>query len=224
MATDANASTSRGGVGNATPNLSYDAMMPSTTPPTQQAARLISLVLHPFLVAPVAIAAILWFDLGDPRSALGWAGLCAAMVVAPARLRLLGKLRRHEVRDADLSHREERFGLYGLGALCMLLCYGALRLLGAPELLQRGFRAALLAVLAAIVVNRFWTKVSIHAGVMAGVTLAMLPYHGPLAVVLAGATLLVTWARLVLHQHTVSQVLLGWLIAAAAVAAALVRH
>ncbi len=195
--------------------------MPSTSPPAQQAARLLSLVLHPFLVAPVAIAGILWLDLGNLRAALGWAGLCAAMVVGPALLRLLRKLRRHEVGDADLSHREERFGQYGLGALCMVLCYAVLQLLQAPELLRLGFRAALLAVLAASLVNRFWTKVSIHAGVMAGVTLAMLPYHPPMAAALAAATLLVTWARLVLHQHTVPQVLLGWLLAALAVGVAL---
>ena len=194
---------------------------PSTSSPTQQVARLLSLVLHPFLVAPVAIAGILWLDLDDLRAALGWAGLCAAMVVGPALLRLLLKLHRHEVGDADLSHREERFGQYGLGALCMGLCYAVLRLLRAPELLQLGFRAALVAVLAAALVNRFWTKVSIHAGVMAGVTLAMLLYHRPLAAALAAATLLVTWARLVLHQHTVPQVLLGWLLAALAVGVAL---
>lgn len=183
-------------------------------------ASLVSLALHPFLVAPAAIVLILWLDLRDLGGALGWAALCAALVVVPALVHLRRKLRRREYSDADVSVREQRYGFYLFGAGCLVLCYAVLRGLRAPAVLMDGFNAALLATAVAILANRFWTKVSIHAGVMAGVTAAVAHYSVPLAVLSGIGTLLVTWARLVLRQHTLVQALAGWAIAVAAVALA----
>jgi len=186
--------------------------------PAIRLARLVSLVLHPFLVSPGAIVLIVWLDLHALRSALAWAALCAALVVVPALVHLHRKLRRREYSDADVSVREQRYGFYLFGAGCLVFCYAALRWLKAPAVLMAGFHAALLATAAAILANRFWTKVSIHAGVMAGVTAAVAHYSLPLALLPGVGTLLVTWARLVLKQHTLLQALAGWAIAVAAVA------
>ncbi|MCP4362710.1 MAG: hypothetical protein GY796_32295, partial [Chloroflexi bacterium] len=63
------------------------------------------------------------------------------------------------------------------------------------------------------IVNRFWTKVSIHAGAMAGVAAAAAFYSIPLAVLLVAGTLAVSWARLVTKRHTAGQAIVAWVIA-----------
>ncbi len=205
------------------------ASVSSQAPPSQAAvskptdvrlARLISRILHPFLIAPLSILVILYLDTGNFLAALGWAGLCAAFVVAPASLYLRKKLKEKKFTDADVSVREHRHGFYVFGASSMVICFAVLLWLDAPQVLIAFFAAALLAVVAAAVVTRFWTKVSIHAGVMAGATVAIAFYSLPLALVLALCTLLVSWARLVLKRHTAIQAVVAWGVAFVCVAGA----
>jgi membrane-associated phospholipid phosphatase len=180
-------------------------------------ARLISVVLHPFLVCPAAIVMLLWLDLGDPRAALRWAALCSAMVVLPALVWLALAVRRQRYSDPDVSVRSQRHGFYVFGMVCMVLCYGALLWLGAPAVLLAGFTTAVLAVLLGALTNRFWTKVSIHAGAVVGVAAATIPYSLPLALVLGAVAAVVAWARVVTGRHTTGQTVAGGAIALACV-------
>lgn len=183
----------------------------------KRVARLISLILHPFLISPLSIVILLYLDAGSLLAALGWAGLCAAFVVAPGILYIRQKLRTKQFSDADVSVREQRHGFYLFGAVCMAICFGVLLWLDAPSLLISLFIAALFSVTTFAIVTRLWTKVSIHAGVMAGVAVAVAFYSLPLALLLGLGTLLVSWARLVLRRHTALQAVLGWVIAAVCV-------
>lgn len=184
-------------------------------------ARVISLVLHPFLISPLGIVLLLYLDSGRLWTALGWAGLCAAFVIGPALLYLRHKLQKRHYTDADISVREHRYGYYLFGGACMVICFGVLIGLGAPALLIRMFVAAFCGLATFYLINRFWTKISIHAGAMAGVTVAVALYSLPLGLLLALGTLLVSWARLVLKRHTLRQALLGWTVAALCVLAVL---
>ncbi len=181
-------------------------------------AKRISLILHPFLIAPLSIVLVLYLDTGNLLSALGWAGLCAAFVVAPAGLYLRKKLKKKAYSDADVSVRKQRYGFYVFGTSCMVVCFAVLLWMGAPQVLVAFFGAALLSVVSAAVLTRFWTKVSIHAGVMAGATVAVVFYSLAWGGVLAGLTLLVSWSRLVLKRHTLQQAILGWMVAVVCVA------
>lgn len=182
-------------------------------------ARLVSLILHPFLVSPLSIVLILYLDRGNLWEALSWAGLCAAFVVGPALLYLRQKLNAKHYTDADVSVREHRYGFYIFGGACMAACYAVLLWLNAPAVLIAGFTAALFALVVATITNRLWSKVSIHSGAMAGVTAAAIFYSLPLAILLGVGTLAVSWARLVTHRHTAIQAVLGWVIATVCVAA-----
>jgi len=190
---------------------------PAAQPDLQKVARIVSLVLHPFLVSPLAIVLILWLDRGDLVAALGWAGLCAAFVVTPALIYLRRKLKRREYTDADVSVREHRYGFYLFGAGCMAACYATLLWLQAPGVLVAGFTAALVALVAAIIINRFWTKVSIHSGAAAGVAAAAAFYSLPLAGLLILFALAVSWARLVTRRHTTLEAATAWAVAVACV-------
>ncbi|MCP4707155.1 MAG: hypothetical protein GY869_00905 [Planctomycetes bacterium] len=176
----------------------------------QQVARLTSLALHPFLIAPLAIVLLLYLDTGNFLSALGWAGLCAAFVIGPALLFLRHKLTREDYTDADVSVQEHRAGFYVFGGASMVVCFGVLLWLGAPTLLITLFATAFLTLGIFAAVTRWWTKVSIHTGIMAGTMIATAFYSLPLAAVLTVATVLVAWSRLVLKRHTLNEVLLGY--------------
>lgn len=181
-------------------------------------ARIVSLVLHPFLISPLSIVLILWLELGNLWAALGWASLCAAFVVGPAMLYLRDKLQKKQFTDADVSVREDRYGFYLFGGVSMTLCFAVLLWLNAPIALIAGFTAALCALVVAGLVNRLGIKVSIHLGAMTGVTAAAAFYSIPLAVGLALGTALLFWARLVTGRHTPAQALAACLIAAVCVA------
>lgn len=176
-------------------------------------ARLISLGLHPFLISPLSIILVLYLGGEGFWSALGWAALCAAFVVGPGLVFLYRKLKLKHYSDADVSIRDQRHGFYIFGGGCMIFCFATLLWLGAPRLLITSFLAALTAIIVSAIVTRLWTKVSIHSGVMAGVTTMITFYSGPLAFLLALGTLLVIWSRLVLKRHSLSEAVLGGVIA-----------
>jgi hypothetical protein len=184
---------------------------------TTKLAKLVSLVLHPFLIAPLSIILILWLDRGNIWEALGWAAFCAVFVVGPAGLYLRDKVKKRQFSDADVSVREQRYGFYIFGGVCMILCFVALLWLKAPAVLIAGFLSALAAWLAGVVINRYWTKASIHTAAVAGVAVAAAFYAWPLAVVLALATGLVIWSRLVTKRHTLDQALVAVVVAAGCV-------
>lgn len=202
-------------------NESRAAVLTSSRNATQfdriQLARLVSLVLHPFLVSPLAIVLLLYLDSGAFWPALGWALLCAAFVVGPALVFLYWKLKQKHFSDADVSVRHQRHGFYLFGGVCMIVCFTVLLWLDAPRLLISIFIAALAAVIVSAVVTRLWSKVSIHAGTMTGVTVMVAFYSLPLASLLAFGMFLVFWSRLVLKRHTLSEVVLGGVIGASCV-------
>ncbi len=183
---------------------------PGYSPNLVKIAKIVSLVLHPFLISPLGIVIILWLDTGNLLSALAWAGLCAAFVVAPASIYLAQKLKKKAYTDADVSVKEHRYGFYLFGGICMTLCFATLIWLDAPGVLTAGFLTALVALVAAIVVNRFWTKISIHTGAIVGVATATAYYSLPLAGLLFSFALLISWARLVTGRHTIIEAVAAW--------------
>ncbi len=180
---------------------------------TLKAARAVSLVFHPFLIAPLAISLVLYLNSGDLVAAFLWAGLSILLFTVPLGVFVLYKLARKQLTDADVSRREQRPGVYIFGAICMTVCFGILAWLGAPRVMLNMFAGGLVTVFVFAVVTRFWTKVSVHVGAMTGATVAVAFYSWTWAIILAGATLLVTWSRLVLKRHLPIEVILGMLIA-----------
>jgi len=190
----------------------------TTTSRTQDLARAISLVGHPFLVAPCALYVLLWLDQKDPWIAARWTLLCAGMVLAPALLYLRRKLVRKEFTDADVSVREHRFGFYLFGGSCMLACAAVLILLHAPRLLLAGMVTSLFALGMAVFLNRYWTKVSIHAGTLSGIAAALATFDWRLSMPVLLLALLVSWSRIRLGRHSAVQLLAGVLLGLISVA------
>lgn len=179
----------------------------------EQVARRVSMVFHPFIVAPLAIVLVLRLDGVSLWSALAWSAICAMLVVLPAVVYLTYKLARHQYTDADISVREHRYGMYAFGSVCMALCFLTLLWLEAPEPLLAILGAGLLTTITFGVMTRFWTKVSVHAGVVSMATVAVSFYSWWLGIIFALCAFAVSWSRLVLRRHTLGEILLGWMVA-----------
>lgn len=184
----------------------------STNPTLYRLARLLSQVFHPFVVVVPTMIIAIYSTTFDWVAALGWTALCVAFVIAPAILYIRRKLKRKEYTDADVSVREQRFGIYAFAGVCELLCLATLILLGAPKILIACFFAAILTLVIGAILNT-QTKVSVHMGAMGGCTAVFFFISPVLGILMVLASIALGWARIYLKQHTLFQVVLGWTIA-----------
>ena len=183
-------------------------------------AAFVSRISHPFLMPIPTLVAALRLDGVSWSAALLWSAICITVGILPPTLLLIVQRRRRGDRDWYVTVREQRFGLYALGLVCLALLLALARFGGAPRLLLPSLVAALAATAIGAVLNRV-TKVSIHVGAATGCAM-LLAHLAPLVTLpLTAAVALVAWARLKLSHHTPMQVLLGAVVAACCMAASL---
>jgi membrane-associated phospholipid phosphatase len=178
----------------------------------RRAALIVTEVLSPAVVVVALPLAVAWHATGyEPLQTLGWGVLVAifysvlpmAFLVRGARR---GRWEGHWVRDR--AHRTVPL----LVCLASALAGTAVMLAGgAPTELVALAWALIVTGVACLVITRWW-KVSVHATV-AGGAVAMVSYvYGPWWLLLAVLVALVCWARVVVEDHTVAQVVVGTLL------------
>lgn len=176
-------------------------------------ARGLSIVGHPALLVPGAVAAAAWVH-GAPPPLLQ-AAVAAAAFVAMAVLAFSAvQVRRGRWRHVDGSAPQERRQLNAFLALLLLGCAGALWWAGQPRAVPAGLAIGGALVLGLQGLHR-WGKVSLHAAFAVFAALLLWPAAPAVAalLVLAGG---VAWSRLVLHRHTPAEVAAGLASGAAA--------
>lgn len=176
------------------------------------AARALSIVGHPALLMPLAVAA--GASSPDAPPQLMRVALSTAVVVAViVGLYSLWQVRRGRWAHVDASHPAERSQLNLV--LAGLLCAAAALLwaLGQPPAVAAGPLLAALLVLLTHALRR-WLKVSLHAA-FALFAAALVWPHMPGTLVVGLLALGVAWSRLVLRRHTLAEVLTGLLFGAA---------
>ena len=176
---------------------------------TKKFARIIGWLFHPFWVAPLAFALIIYLDGNNLPGAIGWALLSLLLLTGPVLIFLLRKLSKKQLTDFDVSHREQRAGVFVFGTSSIFAGFLALWKLGAPDVTLHMLVATLITLPIFALVTKFITKISIHSGAMAGVTVVVAFYSWAWAFVWLGFTLLVMWSRVVIKRHTLSQVISG---------------
>ncbi len=185
----------------------------------QTAAHWISIIVHPIAFPLLTVGALTDYTTHSFKLAAQITLLALALTSLPVAALVAWQVARGRWTDLDVSVRRQRYALYPVGILCMLLMIGAFALLHAP-LLAVG--AAITFMLANVVdagIN-FAYKVSAHAtgAAACAALLWLIPYWGVPASI---AALLVGWSRVELGRHTRGQVLLGWGVGIASTAVAL---
>ena len=175
-------------------------------------ARALSIVGHPAVLMPVAVAAAASGPGAPPqllRVALGTA-VAVAVIVG---LYSLWQVHRGRWAHVDASHPAERSQLNLVLAGLLCAAAGLVWALGQPPAVAAGPLLAALLVLLTHALRR-WLKVSLHAA-FALFAAALVWPHLPGTLAIGALALGVAWSRLVLRRHTLAEVLTGlWLGAA----------
>ena len=185
------------------------------------AARAISALFSTFYLAIVGLAILFVFSylsllpLGYKLSVLAVVYLCT--VLLPTFL--IRVYRRYQGWSRiELGTKERRMIPYVIAILCYFLCYYLMNLLHIPHFMSSIIVAALGIQVVCAIINLWW-KVSTHTAAIGGVAGALLGFSvmfmfNPtwwfcLVILLAG---MVGTARMVLRQHSLQQVVAGFLI------------
>jgi len=190
---DAPRRTARGG--------SHRAMSP--VPLTTTAARVVSIVLHPFPV--LAALALLAAWRVDPAS-LSRTALGIGVAIAIVSGFIWQRRRGGHWQTVDASRRQERPLLYALA----LLVAGAywLWMGGRASATSSGVLAAVAMLCVAGLANR-WIKLSLHMASLSFAGVAAWPLWPAAAIVALAALPLLGWARLRMARHSLVEVIGG---------------
>lgn len=183
------------------------------------AARIISMLLTPFYLSVVGVLAIFSFSY---LSMFPWQAKLSLVLLTYAFTVLIPSILIHLYRQYhgltlfQLGHREKRMIPYVISILCYSLCLYIMDWLHLPHLLTAILTAALVIQILCAIINVWW-KISTHTAAIGGVTGSLIGFSflfsfNPmwwlcLVVLLSG---LVGSSRIILRQHSLSQVSMGY--------------
>lgn len=183
------------------------------------AARIISMLLTPFYLSVVGVLAIFSFSY---LSMFPWQAKLSLVLLTYAFTVLIPSILIHLYRQYhgwtlfQLGHREKRMIPYVISILCYSLCLYIMGWLHLPHLLTAILTAALVIQILCAIINVWW-KISTHTAAIGGVTGSLIGFSflfsfNPmwwlcLVILLSG---LVGSSRIILRQHSLSQVSMGY--------------
>ena len=183
------------------------------------AARLISLVFTPFylpIVGLIALFAFSYLSLLSTSYKLTVVGIVYLFTILMPTF-LIHLYRCYQGWTLiELGRKERRMVPYVISILCYMLCVYIMEQLHIPHFMGSILIAALIIQIVCALINAWW-KISTHTAAIGGVTGALFAFSeifafnpiGWLCVVLILSGLLGT-SRMILRQHTLSQVLGGY--------------
>lgn len=185
------------------------------------AAKAISALFSPFYLAIIGLAILFVFSylsllpLGYKLTVLTFVYICT--VLLPTLL-IRGYRRYQGWSRIEIGVKERRMIPYVIAILCYFLCFYLMNLLHIPHFMSSIIVAALGIQVVCAIINLWW-KVSTHMAAIGGVAGALLAFSimfmfnptGWFCVVILLAGMVGT-ARMVLRQHTLPQVVTGFLL------------
>lgn len=176
-------------------------------------AFVIGRIFHPFFVCILTIFAVLSELPLD--QALRWSTIVISIILLPglvANYYVQFRYKRY------LYQRETRGPLYLIGWLSVVLCLILLLVMSAPRILIASLITLVLWTPPQLLITMYVTKISAHAGVLAGCTMALLltgKLTNPLLLALVLIISVVTmWSRIATRNHTFPQIVMGYLLGA----------
>lgn len=190
----------------------------STTNSRMRVARWIGVLTHPVVLAgPVAVASGV-HELGWPSLLLMIMGVVTffASIGFPSLMILILYHRGVIGEDLFLFKRKNRYIVYPILMVGFILDIVLFTWLVPLEVGRAMSWAGLLVVLSLYGMN-FVTKISVHCAAIGAIFLGALTIYGKESLIFLPLIPLVIWARVVAHNHTLRQALLGLAVGALAV-------
>lgn len=185
------------------------------------AARIVSMVFTPFYLPFIGMMALFVFSY---LGLMPWAYKLQLLMLVYLFTILLPTILIHLYRRyhgwtlIELGHRERRMVPYVISILCYFFCIYVMDMLHIPHFMQTILIAALLIQIICALINVWW-KISTHTAAIGGVAGALFVFgelfgFNPvwwLCLVLVLAGILGT-SRMILRQHSLLQVVAGFLV------------
>lgn len=178
-----------------------------------QLAEILSSIFHPFVVIILTMILATAGQGKDVGQALFWTVLSICVIILPLTYVIYSRVRSGGYSDSSVSIREQRHGLYGLAGFLFIVLIAILVLGKAPRGFLAGTLAGGLALTTAFLINRRYTKISLHSMGISTCTAILLLTAPRLGMLLALFIPVVGWARIRLGHHTLPQVLIGFAVA-----------
>jgi membrane-associated phospholipid phosphatase len=179
-------------------------------------ARLISNTLNPFVISAAVVILLAFHETSSTTDALKWASISLAISVLPVFIAVTFLVQSKKIDGFLTDLREQRSIVYLLASALGAVSCGLLWYLKAPELLAVTFTAGLISIIVFTGINYFW-KISLHTAFMAASLTIMIIVYRVAAVWVLVFLPLVAWARIESKQHSIMQVVIGGVLAAAIV-------
>lgn len=180
----------------------------ATATATAAAARALSVIGHPALLMPAAVAGSALVN-GAPAAVLRLGALASVVVALCVMAYSVLQVRAGRWSHVDASVPRERGQLNVFLVLLLFGAGGLLQAFGQPALLSLGLALGGAVVLATHLLRR-WLKVSLHASFAVYAAALLWPAMWAVGVVLLLAAA-VSWSRLALRRHTAAEVVAGLL-------------
>ena len=177
------------------------------------AARVMSAIFTPFYLPIVGLVALFVFSY---LGLLPWAykllvlGMVYLFTILVPTLLIHLYHRYQGWTPLQIGVKERRMVPYAVSIFCYFACYYLMTRLRIPSFMARILMAALLIQIVCAIVNVWW-KISTHTAAIGGVTGALMAFSMLFAFnpvwLVSG---MVGSSRIILHQHTLGQVLAGY--------------
>lgn len=171
-------------------------------------ATIISLLSNPALVLLTALSAIVWYYADTPKELWQGIGFGSLLLVGPGLLYAVWLWRKEGHIDVDLTDRQDRVVPLALSSLGAFIGGYLVSTTYQNETLALMSYILVAELIILTAVTTVW-KISMHAATIAGLTTLIVIFRGDEFSFLYFLLLPVFWARLVLKQHTISQLLAG---------------
>src|SRR6266852_5920453 len=181
---------------------------PERKPRHIRIARHISNILAPSTISLPFVLLVAFYQARNQLAAFVYACITLFFLSVGPLIYILICVRLGKLSDIDVSRRSQRAGPFLFGIISVMIGWLVLALTNGPRNLQT---VLIIAVFSGIIMMMitFWWKISIHASSLGGAATMLTVLYGAVMLPLFVLLVLVSWSRVALRRHTVTQVIAG---------------
>jgi membrane-associated phospholipid phosphatase len=180
---------------------------------SQKIALIISNGLNPFLVCFITVILMVTRATDSFANDVKWSSVSLIFSVIPVFAFVFIQVRRKKLESIFPEGESQRWVIYLLSSTIAVVGYVIMLRFDAPRLISVSFLAGLLTVIIFMLINFYW-KISLHTAFISAAGVVLTVALGAGAAWIFILLPLMCWSRLVLHQHTLAQVITGAILSA----------
>jgi membrane-associated phospholipid phosphatase len=171
-------------------------------------ARHVSNILAPATISLPFILLVAFYQAQNQLTAFIYACITLFFLSVGPLLYILICVRLGKLSDIDVSRRSQRAGPFLFGIVSVMIGWLVLALTNGPRNLQTVLIIAVFSGIIMMVIT-FWWKISMHTSSLGGAATMLTVLYGAVMLPLFVLLVLVSWSRVALRRHTVTQVIAG---------------